>query len=102
VPNVAEKERVCAKEPAVLQTCTPGFSTGDIKVSFIEQADSSAASPPHAWCPRCRRPDDEASDDAIGGLADRAVSTEMSLTRSIRHQQSCQQTGNEQAAVEAR
>lgn len=102
MPNVAEKERLSAKEPAVLQTYAPGFSTDDIRASFIEQADSSAANPPHAWCPRCRRPDDEASDDAIGGLADRAVSTEMSLTRSIRHQQSCQQTGNAQAAVEAR
>jgi hypothetical protein len=102
VLNITEKERVSAKEPAVLQTCTSGCSTDDIRASFTEQADSSAANPPHAWCPRCRLPDDVASGDAIGGLADRAVSTEMSLTRSIRHQQSCQQTGNAQAAVEAR
>jgi hypothetical protein len=36
-----------------------------------------------------------------GGLVDREVSIETSLKRSIRHQQSCQQTENALAAVEA-
>ena len=71
-------------------------------VSFIEPGGNSAANRPRAWCPRCRRPDDEASDDAIGELVDKAVSIETSLKQSIRHQQSCQQTENAPAAVEAR
>ena len=70
--------------------------------SFIEPGGNSAANRPRAWCPRCRRPDDEASDGVKGELVDRAVSIETSLKQSIRHQQSCQQTENAPAAVEAR
>ena len=77
-------------------------SSRTILASFIEPEGNSAATRPRAWCPRYRRPDDEASDGVKGELVDRAVSIETSLKQSIRHQQSCQQTENAPAAVEAR
>ena len=77
-------------------------SSRTILASFIEPEGNSAANRPRAWCPRYQRPDDEASDGVKGELVDRAVSIETSLKQSIRHQQSCQQTENAPAAVEAR
>ena len=77
-------------------------AASEISSSFIEPGGNSAANRPHAWCPRYRRPDDEASDDVKVGLVDRAVSIETSLTRSIHHQQNCQHTENAPVAVEAR
>ena len=77
-------------------------SSRTILASFIEPEGNSAATRPRAWCPRYRRPDDEASDDVKVGLVDRAVSIETSLTRSIHHQQNCQHTENAPVAVEAR
>ena len=80
----------------------PWFSCQRDQFSFIEPGGNSAANRPHAWCPRYRRPDDEASDDVKVGLVDRAVSIETSSTRSIHHQQNCQHTENAPVAVEAR
>ena len=76
-------------------------SSRTILASFIEPEGNSAANRPRAWCPRYRRPDDEASDGVKVELVDRAVSIETSLKQSIRHQQSCQQTENAPVAVEA-
>ena len=73
----------------------------EIRPSANEPVGNSAANLPHAWCPRCQSPDDATSDDARGALADREASIETSLTRSIRRQQSCQQTENGPVAVEA-
>ena len=73
----------------------------EIRFPFSGPAGSTAANLPQASCPRYQLPDDAASDDGKGALVDREASTETSLTRSIRHQQSCPQTENAQVAAEA-
>ncbi len=72
-----------------------------IRFPFSEPAGSTAANLPRAWCPRYQLPDDAASDDATRARVDRAASIETSVTRSIHHLQSYQQTENAPVAAGA-